>query len=45
MYSLRQSTDICFLGLSEAVREGYSYLATNWEVGDEIFLFGFSRGA
>ncbi|KAH0383299.1 hypothetical protein KCU92_g5514, partial [Aureobasidium melanogenum] len=32
-------------GLSEAVREGYSYLATNWEVGDEIFLFGFSRGA
>ncbi|TIA14653.1 hypothetical protein D6C81_06646 [Aureobasidium pullulans] len=32
-------------GLSEAVREGYSYLATNWEIGDEIFLFGFSRGA
>ncbi|KAK8192759.1 hypothetical protein M8818_007931 [Zalaria obscura] len=32
-------------GLAEAVREQYSFIATNWEQGDEIFLFGFSRGA
>lgn len=32
-------------GLSENVREGYSFIATNYEPGDEIFLFGFSRGA
>lgn len=33
------------LGLAEAVREGYNFLATNYEDGDEIFLLGFSRGA
>lgn len=27
------------------MREAYSYLSTNWLPGDEIFLFGFSRGA
>lgn len=32
-------------GLSEAVREAYSFIALNWETDDEIFLFGFSRGA
>ena len=32
-------------GLSENVREGYSFIATNYEPGDEIFLVGFSRGA
>jgi hypothetical protein len=32
-------------GVSELVREGYNYLATNWTPGDEIFIFGFSRGA
>lgn len=32
-------------GLSENVREGYSFLATNYSPGDEIFLIGFSRGA
>jgi len=32
-------------GLSEIVREGYQFLATNWTQGDEIFIFGFSRGA
>ncbi len=31
-------------GLSENIRSGYSYIANNYEVGDEIFLFGFSRG-
>ncbi|KXT05529.1 hypothetical protein AC578_3711 [Pseudocercospora eumusae] len=32
-------------GLAEIVREGYQFIATNWLPGDEIFIFGFSRGA
>ncbi|QIW95166.1 hypothetical protein AMS68_000684 [Peltaster fructicola] len=32
-------------GLAEIVREGYTYIATNYHPGDEIFIFGFSRGA
>jgi uncharacterized protein (DUF2235 family) len=32
-------------GLGEIIREGYTYLATNYLPGDEIFVFGFSRGA
>nr|POE89752.1 peroxisomal membrane protein per10 [Quercus suber] len=32
-------------GLAEIVREGYNFIATNWTAGDEIFIFGFSRGA
>ncbi len=32
-------------GISEIVREGYQFLSTNWTPGDEIFIFGFSRGA
>lgn len=32
-------------GLKENVREAYTYIATNWREGDEIFLMGFSRGA
>lgn len=32
-------------GLSEITREGYQFIATNWIPGDEIFIFGFSRGA
>lgn len=31
-------------GLSDNIRSGYSYIANNYERGDEIFLFGFSRG-
>lgn len=27
------------------MREGYNFIATNWTPGDEIFIFGFSRGA
>ncbi|KJZ72151.1 hypothetical protein HIM_08416 [Hirsutella minnesotensis 3608] len=33
------------VGLAERVREAYSYLCTNYQDGDEIFLVGFSRGA
>ena len=32
-------------GLSENIRSGYSFLANNYSEGDEIFFFGFSRGA
>lgn len=32
-------------GLEENVTTAYHYLANNYEHGDEIFLFGFSRGA
>lgn len=33
------------LGLSQNVRDAYAFLVNNYEPGDEIFLFGFSRGA
>ncbi|KAH7328448.1 hypothetical protein B0I35DRAFT_486469 [Stachybotrys elegans] len=33
------------LGLSERVRESYSFVCSNYVDGDEIFLVGFSRGA
>ncbi len=33
------------VGLSTNVRDGYRFIANNYEDGDEIFLFGFSRGA
>jgi uncharacterized protein (DUF2235 family) len=32
-------------GLSENVLQGYEFLSTHYQEGDEIFLFGFSRGA
>ena len=32
-------------GLSENVRKGYRWLMEHYNPGDEIFLFGFSRGA
>lgn len=31
-------------GLSENIRSGYSFIANNYNTGDEIFLFGYSRG-
>ena len=33
------------MGLSRNVRDGYGFIASNYCPGDEIFLFGFSRGA
>lgn len=33
------------LGLSDNVKDGYQWLSQNWQPGDEIWLFGFSRGA
>jgi uncharacterized protein (DUF2235 family) len=32
-------------GLSEIVRAAYGFLANNWQEGDKIYIFGFSRGA
>lgn len=33
------------LGLARNVREAYAFIVNNYHDGDEIFLFGFSRGA
>ena len=33
------------VGLSENVRSTYAFFVDNYQDGDEIFLFGFSRGA
>lgn len=33
------------VGLNSALISGYRFLALNYEPGDQIFLFGFSRGA
>ncbi|KAF9885346.1 hypothetical protein FE257_012963 [Aspergillus nanangensis] len=32
-------------GLSAHIRAAYGFLCHNWDEGDEIFFFGFSRGA
>lgn len=32
-------------GLEENVKDAYLFLGNNYEEGDEVFLFGFSRGA
>lgn len=33
------------LGISEKIIDGYRWLSDNYQEGDRIFLFGFSRGA
>jgi len=32
-------------GLEDNIKDGYRFLANNYDDGDEIYLFGFSRGA
>jgi len=32
-------------GLIDKIADGYTFLAFNYEPGDEVFVFGFSRGA
>ena len=32
-------------GLAENVCEAYNFVVNNWSEGDEIYIFGFSRGA
>jgi uncharacterized protein (DUF2235 family) len=39
------SGGILGLGLIEKLREAYRFLIFNYDSGDEIFVFGFSRGA
>jgi uncharacterized protein (DUF2235 family) len=41
----RLSGGLIGTGLSENVRDGYRWLVENYDDGDEIYLFGFSRGA
>jgi len=41
----RLSGGIFGYGLSENIRDGYRWLAKHFQPGDELFLFGFSRGA
>jgi uncharacterized protein (DUF2235 family) len=41
----RLSGGVFGYGLSENIRDGYRWLAENFRPGDELFLFGFSRGA
>jgi uncharacterized protein (DUF2235 family) len=33
------------IGISAQIRKAYEFLAVNYQPGDRIFLFGFSRGA
>lgn len=33
------------VGLSQKIQEGYRYLVETFDEGDDIFVFGFSRGA
>lgn len=32
-------------GITSNIRDAYSFICNNYEEGDEVFLFGFSRGA
>ncbi|MEM1361346.1 MAG: DUF2235 domain-containing protein [Pseudomonadota bacterium] len=32
-------------GLTENLKEAYTFLAENYDPGDEVYIFGFSRGA
>lgn len=32
-------------GISDNIKDGYRFICSNYKPGDEIFLFGFSRGA
>ena len=33
------------LGIEAHVRNGYNWLVENYQDGDEVYVFGFSRGA
>jgi hypothetical protein len=33
------------MGISDNIKDGYRFLAGNYDEGDEIFIMGFSRGA
>ncbi len=33
------------LGMMKNIQDGYRFIVQNYDVGDELFIFGFSRGA
>ena len=33
------------IGLTQNIKQAYAWIATNWQDGDRLYLFGFSRGA
>ncbi len=33
------------LGINQTIRDAYAHLSSNYEIGDKIYLFGYSRGA
>ena len=41
----RLAGGVAGVGLSRNIRQGYRHLAEHYEDGDEIYVFGFSRGA
>ncbi len=42
----RHCGDVLFgRGINRQIRRAYGYLASRWRPGDQIFLFGYSRGA
>jgi uncharacterized protein (DUF2235 family) len=43
--SIAWSMGVTGRGLEQNVRDGYRFLAHDWLPGDEIYVFGFSRGA
>jgi len=32
-------------GISDNIKEGYTFLVSNYEQGDQVYIFGFNRGA
>ena len=44
-YHDQVSAGVTGKGLHKNIRDGYRYIVQNYAPGDEIFLFGFSRGA
>ncbi|KAK7039894.1 hypothetical protein R3P38DRAFT_493730 [Favolaschia claudopus] len=49
MFDTNMRTDTCAMqafacGIASKILDAYGFLAQNFEPGDEIFLFGFSRG-
>jgi len=43
---LEQAVDGAFgVGLFQKIQDGYHFFAANYEADDELFIFGFSRGA
>lgn len=44
-YLTRVRTGAFGLGLLENIREAYGFVVHNWQPGDELYFFGWSRGA